>query len=88
MLTPRSTRQESGNECSDEEEYPNTAIGNLNYLRDTVAPYLQPALANCMANFGGKLHAEQFIQRMVQEMYTEFYNANPDGCRPDSSMEC
>ena len=62
MLTPRSTRQESGNECSDEEEYPNTAIG--------------------------KLRAEQFIQCVVQEMYTEFYNANPDGCRPDSSMEC
>ncbi|EET02133.1 Hypothetical protein GSB_152523 [Giardia duodenalis] len=88
MLTPRSTRQESGNECSDEEEYPNTATGNLNYLRDTVAPYLQSALAICMTALGEKPSAERYIQCIVQEMYTEFYNANPDGLKPDSSVEC
>lgn len=88
MLTPRSTRQESGNECSEEEEYPNTAAGNLNYLRDTIAPYLQPALAICIATMGDKPSPDQFIQCVVQEMYTEFYNANPDGLKPDSSLEC
>lgn len=88
ILTPRSTRQESGNEYSDEEEYPNTAAGNLSYLRDTIAPYLQPALAICMTTMGDKPSPDKFIQCVVQEMYTEFYNANPDGIKPDSSLEC